>query len=731
MSEASALSVDIEGVGPQRPQTSAISNSDSLESRLDRLCRRIMDGLCVPFLGAGISLYAPPRPEHQASAPTIKATEIAANLAQALFKHLPTGSSPVSTWQQNLRRLGLDCAKLDDNGQGIIDNNPDKNGKTNPKTPSLGEVAELCWSILTPVGTCEVLRLEDWSQRLPTAAHHYLATLVREGLITEVLGTNYDEFVEASIRESFGNDKPPSDPAPVISDLESYRTHIATPRKDGTHQSLVKVVKLNGCATAYRRVSANPNASHEKRQEAARKIVLTEEQLQGWGDKHWARELLNDRVRSQTLLFIGFGNADPIVRHHSVQVIREFQEQATSRLNRDAQSTHNERQWNDHNNAPFIAAYERDLSFYQYQLLRAFRDAHASPATDSHQARLDHIASIYENTFLGDDSQHLHLGSTPPPEGLAADLFLETLATRCICRLATERWFNRESPLHSYLQGALGNPRTILAEICNTLFSGSISNPPLFSSWLRLRLPTRTEQESSPWALACFALRSSNPGRAGYRPFLDSPIKQPMFVVLLALAAKRDPNGVLQLPSATALALNSAMGTDTGSSAASKSPSSYRLITEEPAQGVRRVLVTSDIDRLISRLEHDEETADNLNAIPDHSIIIGLGRGNLTGAFRQQLWVKVRPSQQSQATEQPPAPTEEDTAAHIKPGQEHREMRVVREIYIVGDLAAIRGGGGTSVDLSQAQANIQTLSRTPESFLDSDEGWRKYCHPAP
>ncbi|WIG97569.1 SIR2 family protein [Myxococcus sp. SDU36] len=726
MSEASGLSIESEDEGPQP----ASSTRNSFEDRLERLSQRIMDGLCVPFLGAGISLYAPPKSDHKSTAPTIKATEIATNLAQALFKKLPPSSASTSIWQQNLRRLGLECSKLDENGNQIIDKNPDKKGKFPPKTPSLGEVAELCWSILTPIGTCEVLRLEEWNQRLPTAAHHYLAALVREGLVTEILETNYDEFVEASIIETFGAEKIASTATSVISDLGSYRTHIATPRKDREHESLAKVVKLNGCASAYSRSLLSPNSPSNDHQEAARRIILTEEQLQNWGNKHWARELLNDRVRSQTLLFIGFGNADPIVRHHSVQVIREFQENAPARSGLNSQEQDfklSSRNWKDHNNAPFIAAYERDLSFHQYQLLRAFRDAHATPPADSHKAKLDHIASIYENSFLGDDSRHLIPENTQPPEGLTADLFLETLAARCICRLATERWFGRESPLHSYLQGALRNPRTILAEICNTLFTGNLDNPPLFSRWISLQSPTCTEQDSSPWALACFALRHVAPGRAGYRPFLDSPIKQPMFIVLLALSASRDAKGILQLPSSVDLARRSRPELANGESSSTKVPPAYQLITEDRLQGVRRVLVTSDIDKFI---DHEREALsygdnNNTSAIPDHSVVIGLGRGNLTGAFRQQIWVKVRSNPTPSTHSNLPGSAHPQQAT--SPATSVSETRVVREFYVVGDLAAVRGGLGQSVDLVQAQANIKSLSKTPEFFLDMDEGWRKIC----
>lgn len=699
----------------------------TLESRIDRLVQRIMEGLCVPFLGAGISMWAP---STTPSPPTLNASKIATNLAKKLAEHLQLASnSTVGHPRRSLRELGLDCAKMNDDGSFK------KDTKGKELVPPLGEVAELCWSVLKPTGTCAILQLERWNELRPTAAHHYLAVLVREGLITEVLETNYDEFVEGAVQETFGSDIPGGEEnnsaAPVISDLNSYRNHIASPRNDRQWRALVKVVKLNGCAAAYQRaMTAIPPPLPQEQDAAARRIILTEEQLQNWGDKNWARDLLNDRVRSRTLLFIGFGNADPLVRHHSVQVIREFQGNSsptTGPDNSHGKSTNSERPWHDHKNAPFIAAYDPNLSFYQYQVLRAFRDAHTTKHLESSPSslgQLDHVASVYANAFLGGDGPKL----VPPSKtGLPADAFLAFVAARCICRLARERWFSPESPLHSYLQGALAHPRTLLAELCQALFTGNIEKPAPFAEWLQLQQPTTPGQESSPWATVCFTLRGQEPYRAGYRPFLDSPIKQPMLIVLMALLSALDEKGRLRISSGEELLRRAGaiQRSALGQSASSRIPA-YRLVDADPKRGTRAVFATSRIDGFLLDEDGVRSVRTPEDMLPDHSVVIGLGRGN-TSAFRRQIWVEVR---QPNALTTPEAISSQDLSDGAPKSADRAPtvgVRAIREIYIIGDLAAIRGADGQSVDLVKARHNLQAIAHMPDSILGTSGNWRRYC----
>jgi SIR2-like protein len=572
---------------------------------------------------------------------------------------------------------------------------------------------------------------------------------VREGLITEVLETNYDEFVEQAVLETFGEEPEASNLcATVISDLESYRRHIARPRDNRKQHALVKVVKLNGCAAAYSSVMQDPRMPPSEREMAARRIILTEEQLQSWGDKHWARELLNDRVRSRTLLFIGFGHSDPLVRHHSVQVMREFQIHAVVSPLRpyDAKEQSTASPWYENNNAPFIAAYAPALSFYQYQILRSFRDAHTLPGKNLNLVEpngtpniqvLTHVASVYENTFLGNDGPFLlppKMREGAKPE-LPADRLLEVLTARCLCRLVTERWLGPESPLHSYLQGALRQPRALLSELCQVLFSGELNRPALFAEWLRLQRSSRLDQASSPWATACFATRGQRPGRAGYRPFLDSPIKQPMLLVLMALVSSRDSMGRLRMPSGEELLARSGAITTTDSAMPAEDRiAAYRLVEPEPEKGTRAVFATANVDRFLYGDTSAPRVVAHDNILPDHSVVVGLGRGNI-GAFRRQIWFEVRPSAsntapQSDEYSSAPANVTESTpveGCHAAEVDSKISVRAIREVYVVGDLAAIRGGRSHAVGTSHAHESIQSLARMPESFLGFDDGWRRYC----
>jgi hypothetical protein len=214
------------------------SDEEGIEQRMERLVSALLEGRVVPFLGAGISQSA--RQGNLDTAPklSLRANDLAQTLAQALLGELSRdaadgamGLTPPAA-RNKLTELALGTAQLSKDGKALPNWEPlrwhtvganlcEKHGQSAvnayscapkdgdlkiwPATPSLGEVAELCWSILGPVKTCDTLGLANWNSFLPTPAHHYLAALVREGLVVEILETNYDELVETAVKETFGN----------------------------------------------------------------------------------------------------------------------------------------------------------------------------------------------------------------------------------------------------------------------------------------------------------------------------------------------------------------------------------------------------------------------------------------------------------------------------------------------------------------------------------------------
>lgn len=633
--------------------------------RLDRLVRRVLGGLCVPFLGAGVSQGARRLPATDPSI-TLKAPEIARNMRQRLSEAAAVTRDTDGGHARTLEFLA----------------------RTLPHapTPNLGEVAELAFTTIGPEETCKVLGLEDWRGFEVPRSHRYLAMLVREGLLREILETNYDAFMEDAVHDTYGGEQDGAEAARVIHDLATYRTYMAEPPGlvDGCDRALVKIVKLNGCATAYAEGARSPCPL--VRRKAAEAIVLTEAQLQAWGAKRWARDCLADRLRSRCILFVGFGSQDPIVRHRAVEVMREFGDderdvevpargEACERAipetcrGKDNRSGRSGAWWN-FPNAPFMAAYG-EVSFHQFQILRSFADAHDRGRRGEHD-RVDHIE---RNAFAGVDAAILT--GVDHERKLDAGDFLGEVAIRAISRLARDRFFSSESPLHSYLRGALATPEMLLRGARRTWFDevGSEGTVSHFARWLRL---ARNRPYVSMWSRICMAIRAKVPRRGAYRPFADSPVKQPM---LLLLAHLIDPGLSKQAPHLRGRIHRGAFRLSPRRSGR----------TPPPEHALFAVSDLSDWDR---------RCAD----IPDGAVVIVLGGGSIPLQKRQ---VRVRTPRKGASLDR---------------------QQWVREVYVVGDLNAITGSNRGGAPSGEAADCLAALKRDPWRHVrEQPASWRQRC----
>ncbi|MBF0108898.1 MAG: SIR2 family protein [Magnetococcales bacterium] len=343
--------------------------------RFNRLLRRMFEGRVIPFVGAGISLSAT-CDEDLDFKPTTEFMR--RGLCRFLANTVKEGSIPYDFQDDRLDQL-----------------------------------AELVAIFGDKTTACEHAGIHSFAGLRPTPAHRYLACLAREGLITEIISTNYDCCIEEAFRQSFGPFPQNQTPLRVICDLPSYQHGGGEAWTDTLDRNPVpRLYKINGCAGDY---SSTGDAS---------RIILTQRQLQRFRERQWAQDMLRDRARRYALLFVGFGSDEPQVRHTTITIAEEF-----------ATHTHGRSrgippcQAADQPNAPFIVAYEETLSFVQLQLLHAFQEAWSAPTEDTNPKQ--RIEPLLKNVLLGTDASKLgHNGSQMP-----ADLFFQKLFTAACCRL--------------------------------------------------------------------------------------------------------------------------------------------------------------------------------------------------------------------------------------------------------------------------------------------------------
>ena len=374
--------------------TDRLAQGLDLTARFWRLVRAILDNRAVPFLGAGFSATArdPANPDFKPTVTTLQERAKQA-IAEALDPKTGTGLRPEQPFLDHFNHLYQ----------------PDQKTK-----PSLGQLTEMAQSLYgSNLPVLQRMRIQEFAGLRPTAAHRYLAYLVREGLIDEVITTNYDCCIELAYRESFAADTPRSCPgsATAIHDLETYRQHAGRQRHLG--QTHLKIYKINGCALEYKAELIQHGAKARPR------ILLTERELQDMGDEGWARDLLRDRARCRSLLFMGFGSEEPQVRHTVLALMEEFQR---SELNWTPP-------WDElliQPNAPFMVAREEHLTFPQYQIVSGYVQAHTLPG----QPFWPHCMG---NTFTAADCLGLDIKTNRAT--LDADPFMQRLFQAVFGRL--------------------------------------------------------------------------------------------------------------------------------------------------------------------------------------------------------------------------------------------------------------------------------------------------------
>ncbi|QGP92659.1 SIR2-like domain protein [Neomoorella glycerini] len=485
-----------------------LATSNRTKEKFERLLSRFLDNKVVPFLGAGVSNDAECEDGYSdvAKVKTWKNKLIEAICSK--IKELENGKQWYA-WCCNYENCSKVTSKSCVNGAESKKYKPPK-----CETLSLGQLCETYIWLHGDYGqralVREVLEIEKLVKMIPCPAHYYIAFLAREGLIDEVITTNYDTCMERAYADTFPvpyDDKNKS-PAVVIANLEDYREK-ATKSFIENRMSCLKIYKINGCA----RNLLNLSGKEEN-------ILLTERQLQDWRERHWARDFFRDRLRSRTIIFSGFGSDEPQVRHTALQVVEEFQ-----MINPPTEAGGNGNlYWWERPNAPYIAAYDDHLSFNQLQILYAYIQAHSNSPT---------IEEVYfKNAFTAVDLSFFVGENNELDTKLRADLFWERIFQGIFKKLLI-RYCSRDSIAVAYLSGIFPAAEIIFQQMLEWFVPG---DKPFGAFPAILSLKKENNNVMTLARLVWYAKYKGKPPAGWYASLKDEPFLIPFLLLLIFLA---------------------------------------------------------------------------------------------------------------------------------------------------------------------------------------------------
>lgn len=450
--------------------------ANEVREKIERLVDRLVEQRVVPFLGAGVSKDATCNNKKVANT-----DNLIRNVSASIQK------------MQNAKEKNLRCYDL--------------------REKTLDRLCEIYLWLNQDMESLvkDVLHIDEFTKLNPTPAHRYIAFLAREELLDEVITTNYDTCLEKAYCDTFKCMEPRTDentPARVVTCLNDYRENagMVYVSKERTQRCL-KIYKVNGCAKNFVESISGGNSNAET-------ILLTESQLQNWRQRHWARDLFCDRLRSRTIVFSGFGSDEPQVRHTVLQVVEEFQDRREP----------SENKWYNLPNAPFIAAYEKSLSFSQVQIFNAFIKAHNMSFT---------FDEVHHNAFTGNDGAFFGCNE----QGLTADIFWKRIFQVTFWRIL-EKYCTRDSSAFNYLSSVVPPAEALIQEMLDWI---APRDRPFG------RFPEMLDVEKGnnciPLALWVWGVRfrQTMPENGGwYAPLKERPVLIPILLLILYLVAEEE-----------------------------------------------------------------------------------------------------------------------------------------------------------------------------------------------
>lgn len=510
------------------------------KEKFERLVDRFVNGKIVPFLGAGVSYNAAKK-----------------NGENSERKGDPNWGK-TSTWQEQLRKEICQLVKknsmradnkrfewfckpkafCEERRKKFDDESATEISPTQCEKLSLGQLCEIyIWLLKNNAShknvdgqislVRDVLKIEELANLNPCDAHYYVAYLAREGLIDEVITTNYDTCLERAYDSTWpqpiGEDKRAS----VIVDNEDYRKKVP---RHGTPS--LKIYKINGCAeklkndcndqqkTCCSDENINGYTGPDQQNIQTRPehtILLTERQLQDWRERQWARDLFRDRLRSRTIVFSGFGSDEPQVQHTVLQVIEEFQLSKSQKKNGN---------WWELLNSPFIAGYEDYLSFSQLQILSAYIQAHSDYCNILDEAYTKSAFTAEDLPLLKDSEEQ---------KKLPADLFWKRVYQGVFKELL-KKYCHHNSAAVAYLSGTIPGAAILFTQMLERFAPETAP----FGAYPLLLTIDKNKKVTPLSRMVWHVMNSGNPPEGWYASLKDYPVTIPLILFLIFLATGRN-----------------------------------------------------------------------------------------------------------------------------------------------------------------------------------------------
>ncbi|MDQ7031103.1 MAG: SIR2 family protein [Desulfonauticus sp.] len=301
----------------------------TIKNSIEYVVKQLMDRNCTFVLGSGISNNAKGL-EVYYNPHTINKMKINLNELEGTKKTLSCLSQD-EIWKTN------------EELQKMVDK---KNRTNNFRTETLKKytqnklIAKCCISYF-----CKLL---------PTKAHYFIAFIVREGLLSDIITTNYDCCMEKAYLDIWGKEYELGNgnnnlPVVRIFNNITFSRYASKKRFNDKEDSFIlRVYKINGCAFA---ITQNESTSAS--------ILLTETQLQDWRKRQWAADFFRYKLRSSTLFFVGYGSDEPQVLHTMQKVFEENEENNDDVDNKPVDIY-------DMTNAPVVSVYEEKSFTHKY-----------------------------------------------------------------------------------------------------------------------------------------------------------------------------------------------------------------------------------------------------------------------------------------------------------------------------------------------------------------------------